>query len=58
MNKEEFKKKLDKKSRELIELLNDPDNSNPHVSLTITPTSYDLFSGIIGSGQILDYVKD
>lgn len=49
---EEFKEKCEP----LIEYLNK--NWHPHIKIIITPTSAELVSGEMSTGQILDYVRD
>jgi hypothetical protein len=34
------------------------ENAHPHHTVIITPTCAELLEGQLGTGQILDYVKD
>ena len=47
---------LERLARPLIELLNGP-RFNPHMTLILTPTGYELVEGVAAK-QIHDYVKD
>jgi len=53
---EDQRKELEALSRPVMEWLNN--NFNPHVNVTITPTTAELFEGLCSTGQILDYIKD
>ncbi len=52
---EEQQRELEKRSRPIIEWLND--NCHPHVAVVITPTSVELDEGVFYC-PIDDYVKD
>lgn len=43
-------------SRQLIKWL--CDNCHPHVKIIITPTNAELLEGLVGSGEITEYLKD
>lgn len=47
---------LEAKARELIKWLNE--YGHPHMSIEVHVTGYTLNEGIVGSGQITDYVRD
>lgn len=47
---------LEKLTRPLMEWL--CENYHPHVMITVTSTSAQLFEGVLSTGQIMDYVKD
>jgi len=53
---EDQRKELEALSRPVMEWLNN--NFNPHVHVTITPTTAEFFEGLCSTGQILDYIKD
>lgn len=47
---------LDVHCRPLLKFL--CDNFHPHVSVIVTPTSFELLEGSYSSGVIMDYVQD
>ena len=43
-------------ARPMLKFLND--NFHPHVTVEITPTTAQLFEGVCGIGEVMDYVHD